>query len=96
MSAVERTQISLDGAQAARLRRLARQRHTSMAALIRDAVDRTYPAEADNSLDARWERSLASLGGFRSATPRPAGDEDWFDDEFAASIYERFHPPEEQ
>lgn len=96
MSTVERTQISLVPEQAARLRRLARERRTSMAALIRDAVDRTYPAEADNTLDARWERSLASLGGFRATPPRPAGDEDWFDEEFGASIHERFHPPGEQ
>lgn len=64
MSAVERTQISLDGAQAARLRRLARQRGTSMAALIRAAVDRTYPVDDDDSIDARWERALAAVGGF--------------------------------
>ena len=66
MPTVERTQISLEPAQAARLRRLARERRTSMAALIRDAVDRSYPADADDSLDARWERALASLGGFHS------------------------------
>jgi hypothetical protein len=64
MPTVERTQISLEPAQAARLRRLARERRTSMAALIRDAVDRSYPADADDSMDARWERALASLGGF--------------------------------
>jgi hypothetical protein len=37
-----------------------------MAALIRDAVDRSYPADADDSMDARWERALASVGGFHS------------------------------
>jgi predicted transcriptional regulator len=66
MPTVERTQISLEPAQAARLRRLARERRTSMAALIRDAVDRSYPADADDSMDARWERALAALGGFHS------------------------------
>lgn len=65
MAAVERTQISLVPEQAARLRRLARERRTSMAALIRDAVDRTYPAEADDSLDARWERAMSMVGGFQ-------------------------------
>jgi hypothetical protein len=64
MPAVERTQISLVPEQAARLRRLARERRTSMAALIRDAVDRTYPAEADDPLDARWERALSIVGAF--------------------------------
>lgn len=34
-----------------------------MAALIRDAVDRTYGAEGH---DERWARALASVGGFRS------------------------------
>lgn len=64
MPIVERTQISLDAAQAARLRRLARERGTSMAALIRDAVDRTFPAEEGTSFDTRWDRALAGVGGF--------------------------------
>ncbi len=34
-----------------------------MAALIREAVDRTYGG-ADE--EARWQRALASVGGFRS------------------------------
>ena len=64
MPSVERTQISLTPAQARELRRLARRRNTSMAALIREAVDRVYGAGADG--DARWARALASVGGFRS------------------------------
>lgn len=60
---VERTQISLTSTQARELRRLARKRGTSMAALIREAVDRTYGA-ADE--EARWRRALESVGGFRS------------------------------
>jgi hypothetical protein len=59
---VERTQISLNAAQARELRRLARLRGTSMAALIREAVDRTYGADEH----ARWRRALDSVGGFRS------------------------------
>ena len=65
MPTVERTQISLDAAQAARLRRLARERGTSIAALIRAAVDRAYPAADDDSLESRWDRALANVGGFR-------------------------------
>lgn len=61
---MERTQISLTSAQAGELRRLARKRGTSMAALIREAVDRMYGAGADE--DARWRRALESVGGFRS------------------------------
>ena len=64
MRLVERTQISLTSAQARELRRLARTRKTSMAALIRDAVDRTYGV--DGNQDARWARAMAAVGGFRS------------------------------
>lgn len=60
---MERTQISLTSGQARELRRLARSRGTSMAALIREAVDRMYGA-ADEQ--ARWRRALESVGGFRS------------------------------
>jgi hypothetical protein len=61
-SAVDRTQISLTAAQARKLRGLARKRGTSMAALIREAVDRTYGADGEE----RWRRALDSVGGFRS------------------------------
>jgi Ribbon-helix-helix protein, copG family len=61
---VERTQISLTAAQARELRRLARQRRTSMASLIRAAVDRVYGAGTDE--ESRWRRALESVGGFRS------------------------------
>ena len=60
---MERTQISLTPAQARELRRLARQRGTSMAALIRDAVDRTYGGGDE---EARWRRALDSVGGYQS------------------------------
>lgn len=60
---MERTQISLTSSQARELRRLARTRGTSMAALIREAVDRTYGGGGE---DARWRRALDSVGGFRS------------------------------
>ena len=63
---MERTQISLPPDQAARLRRIARERHTSMAALIRDAVDVVYPESDDQSLDARWRRAVDAVGGFHS------------------------------
>ena len=60
---MDRTQISLTSSQARRLRGLARKRGTSMAALIREAIDRTYGG-ADE--EARWRRALESVGGFRS------------------------------
>ena len=61
---MERTQISLTEEQAGRLRRLARRKQTSMAALIREAVDRTYPSR--DRPDERWSIALAALGGFHS------------------------------
>jgi hypothetical protein len=61
---MERTQISLTAAQARDLRRLARKRGTSMAALIREAVDRTYGE--GTGTEARWRRALEAVGGSRS------------------------------
>jgi hypothetical protein len=86
MPTVERTQISLDAAQAARLRRLARERGTSMAALIRDAVERTYPDSEADSREARWARAMAAVGSVRSDTD--GGVSSRVDDEFADSIEE--------
>lgn len=66
---MERTQISLTAEQAERLRRIAAQRRTSMAALIREAVDRVLPA--DDEADDRWARALEAVG---SAMPDGAHD----------------------
>jgi hypothetical protein len=74
MPVVERTQISLTDEQARRLRDLARRRHTSMAALIRDAVDRAYPPPAE--ADDRWERALSAIGGFHSGLSDVAVEHD--------------------
>lgn len=63
---VERTQISLTASQAAHLRRLARARRTSMAALIRDAVDRAYGLPGSTRPDP-WVRAVDGIGGFHSA-----------------------------
>ena len=71
---MERTQISLTSEQAERLRRVARGRKTSMAALIRDAVDRVY-GDAGSTDDA-WDRALASVGGFRSGYPDVSDEHD--------------------
>jgi hypothetical protein len=83
MPFVERTQISLEAAQAARLRRLARERGTSMAALIRDAVDRVYPARADDSPEARWARAMQTIGQHRSGLSDVAVEHDAY---FAEAI----------
>jgi predicted DNA-binding protein len=74
MRAVKRTQISLTEEQARRLSGLARRRHTSMAALIRDAVDRSYPPAGRT--DYRWAKALAAVGGFRSGSSNVSAEHD--------------------
>jgi hypothetical protein len=64
MSSVIRTQISLTEAQMDRLRREARRRHTSIAAIIRDAVDATVTEDADRL--TRQRRAFGLAGAFSS------------------------------
>lgn len=71
---MERTQISLTEEQAQLLRGLARRRHTSMAALIRAAVDAAYPLAADT--DRRWVAALEAVGGFHSGTTSTSAEHD--------------------
>jgi hypothetical protein len=74
MPHVERTQISLTDEQARRLRTLAKRRRTSMAALIREAVDSVYPPPG--GMDSRWDAALAAVGGFRSGSADTSSDHD--------------------
>ncbi len=67
MSGVIRTQISLTAEQMERLRREARRRHTSIAALIRDAVDATVVDEPSDRL-ARQRRAFRLAGAFASGS----------------------------
>jgi uncharacterized protein YigA (DUF484 family) len=64
MPSVIRTQISLTEAQMDRLRREARRRHTSIAALIRDAVDATVTE--DSTRLTRQQRAFGLAGAFSS------------------------------
>ena len=73
---LERTQISLTRTQAERLRRIARHRGTSMAALIRAAVEQVHPVDDEQALEARWARALAAVGGARSGVPDLGTDHD--------------------
>ena len=59
-----RTQIQLSEDEA--VRRLARERSVSMASVIREAVDQYIRRESGASLDERWQRSLAAVGGLSS------------------------------
>jgi hypothetical protein len=74
MSGVERTQISLTDEQARRLRSLAKRRRTSMAALIREAVDSVYPPRGGT--DDRWAAALAAIGGFSSGSSDTSSEHD--------------------
>lgn len=80
-----RTQIQLSEDEAAPVKRLAHERSVSMAAVIRDAVDQYVSREAGVSLDERWRRSLAAVGGFHSGRANLSATHD---DEFAAAAAE--------
>ncbi len=56
-----RTQIQLDPAQAAALRQLAAAQHRSMAAVIRQAIDRFIE---DAGREARRRRAMSVVGAF--------------------------------
>lgn len=80
-----RTQIQLSEDEAVAVKRLARERSISMAAVIRIAVDEYVEREASPSLAESWQRSLAALGGFRSGGADLSTNHD---DEFAAAAEE--------
>ena len=70
-----RTQVSLTEDQMRRLRREAHSRHVSLAAVIRDAVDRVVPDD-DAQRHARIETLLAAAGSAASGTGSVARDHD--------------------
>ncbi len=70
-----RTQVSLTDDQMRRLRREARRRQVSLAAVIRDAVDRVVPDEEALRHD-RIEALLAAAGSAASGTGLVARDHD--------------------
>jgi hypothetical protein len=70
-----RTQISLTEEQMRRLRREARRRRVSLAAVIRDAVDQVVPDE-DAARRERVETLLATAGMASSGTGSVARDHD--------------------
>ena len=63
--AVRRIPIGLTDTQHARLAREAAHRHVSVGALVREAVDATFPEELEARRAAR-HRSLSVLGAFDS------------------------------
>jgi len=80
---MERTQISLTEDQMRRLRAEARRRHIPLAAVVREAVDRTVPPDPGNRR-ARFQRALSAVGRFDSGSgdvsarhDEIAGETDW-------------------
>ena len=80
-----RTQIQLSADEAAAVKRSASERSVAMAAVIRAAVDQYVSRESGISIDERWRRSLAAVGGRHSGRRDLAQAHD---DEFAAAASE--------
>lgn len=68
-----RTQIQLTEAQARALKRLAAERGVSIAALIREAVDRLVHG---GDPDAVWRRALAVIGRYSAGPGNVSEDHD--------------------
>jgi hypothetical protein len=64
---VIRTQISLTETQMRRLRAEAARRRLPLAAIVREAVDRSIPADPGDR-DARFARALAAVGSLHSGS----------------------------
>jgi predicted DNA-binding protein len=76
-----RTQIQLTDEQARRLRRLAAERGVSMAALVRDGVERVL---ADDERAEQWQRALSILGKYKSGDTANVSEEH---DRYLEEIY---------
>ena len=61
-----RTQIQLSREQSERLRKLAAERHVSVAHLIRDGVDKLLAEQGEGDRQERIRRSLSAVGSFDS------------------------------
>jgi hypothetical protein len=78
-----RTQIQLTEEQARRLREVAARRRTSLAALVREGVERVLEAEtpSENSREEIVRRFLALAGAASSGQPDIARNHDHYLDE---------------
>lgn len=68
-----RTQVQLTEKQAEALRRIARRRGVSLAAVVRDAVEATIQA---GERDRAWQRALAAVGSVRGGRGDVAEEHD--------------------
>lgn len=78
-----RTQIQLPESQIAVLKKMAAVQHTSMAELIRRAVELFTTSPASGAIEERRQRALAAAGRFRSG----AGDVAEHHDEYLAEAF---------
>lgn len=82
VTTMKRIPIGLSQPQHERLRREASRRRVSVAALVREAVDRTFPDD-DEARRAAWERSLEVIGKYHGG-PSDVSERH---DEYLADIY---------
>ena len=80
-----RTQVQLTESQIARLRELSADRGVSIAAIVREAVDRTL---SESARAADWALALSVLGKYRD--PEGATDVSTNHDEYLADAYEHW------
>ena len=73
-----RTQIQLSEEQARALKRLAAERHVSMAELVRQGVERIL---AEDELAEKWRRATALVGRFRDGATDVSVNHDKYLDE---------------
>ena len=73
---MHRTQIRLTESQAAALKELATSRDTSVAELVRQAIDLLLRTSMSIGLDERERRALAAVGRFRSGHRDTAAEHD--------------------
>jgi predicted DNA-binding protein len=76
-----RTQIQLTNEQAERLRRLAAARGVSMAALVREGVERVLE---DDDREERWRRALSVIGKYSSGEAANVSEDH---DQYLEEIY---------
>ena len=74
-----RIQIQLTDAQAAALRRRANARRVSIAAVVREAVERELATGGEGQV--AWARALAAVGRYRGDTANVSVDHDAYLDE---------------
>jgi hypothetical protein len=74
-----RMQIQVSEQQAAALRRRARMKNVSVAAVVRDAIDRELGG--DDEQNAAWERALSVIGRFHGDAQNVAVEHDKYLDD---------------